>query len=53
MAVYNVSGLFRKKQGACVKRTKKACGSAKKKCLWASGTKRSFCRRRRTMRRRS
>ncbi len=53
MPVYNLVPLFRKKQGVCKKRSFKSCKSSKKKCLWASGSKRSFCRKRATRRRRS
>ena len=49
MAVYNVhQALFAKRQKSCRGRKNKSCRTSKKKCLWASGTKRSFCRKRKT-----
>ena len=53
MAVYNIhKGLFSKKHKTCKGRKSKSCKTAKKKCLWANGSKRSFCRKRKTTRRR-
>lgn len=45
-----MAGVFRRI--TCRGRTKKACSSAKKSCKYASGTKRNFCRKRTTVRRR-
>ena len=51
--MYNIhNALFRKKQSECKGRVKKSCRTAKKKCVWANGTKRSFCRKSKTVRRR-
>lgn len=50
MAVYNTRRLFTKKQKKCQGRTRKSCKTAKKKCLWATGSKRSFCRKSRSRR---
>ena len=53
MPVYNIhKALFSKRQSKCKGRKIKHCKTAKKKCLWAHGSKRSFCRKRKTMRRR-
>lgn len=53
MPVYNIhKALFAKRQRTCKGRKNKHCKTAKKKCLWAHGSKRSFCRKRKTMRRR-
>ena len=46
MPLYDRGILYRKKQSACAKRSKKSCGTAKKRCSWASGSKRKFCRKR-------
>lgn len=35
----------------CKGRNRRKCGTAKKSCSYASGTKRSFCRKRRSTRR--
>ena len=49
MAVYNVhQALFAKRHKTCKGRKATACRSSKKRCLWASGIKRSFCRKRNT-----
>ncbi len=45
-----MAGVFRRV--TCKGRTKKACSSAKKSCKFAKGSKRSFCRKRTTVRRR-
>ncbi len=45
-----MAGVFRRT--TCRGRTKKACSSAKKSCKYAKGSKRSFCRKRTTVRRR-
>lgn len=45
-----MAGVFRRI--TCKGRTKKACSSAKKSCKFAKGPKRSFCRKRTTLRRR-
>ncbi len=53
MATYNVHrALFTKRHSACKGRKSKNCKTAKKKCLWAHGSKRSFCRKRKSTRRR-
>lgn len=53
MPVYNIHNiLFAKRQSKCKGRKNKYCKTAKKKCLWAHGTKRSFCRKRKSIRRR-
>lgn len=52
MPTYNLRGLFSKKRAPCKGRKSRTCKTAKKKCLWASGTKRSFCRKRKTRRHR-
>ena len=52
MAVYSLKGLFTKKQSMCKGRKLKKCKTSKKRCLWASGSKRSFCRKRKSTRRR-
>ena len=48
---YYLNRLFSKKQKMCQGRTRKVCRTAKKRCLWASGTKRSFCRVKKSRRR--
>lgn len=45
-----MAGVFRRT--TCRGRTKKTCKSAKKSCTYASGSKRSFCRKKSTVRRR-
>lgn len=51
MPVYNIhQGLFAKRQSKCKGRKNKQCKTAKKKCLWARGTKRSFCRKKKSTR---
>ena len=40
-----------KRSITCRKRTKRSCKSAKRSCSYASGTKRQFCRKRRSTRR--
>ena len=45
-----MSGVFRRT--TCRGRAKKNCKSAKKSCKYASGPKRSFCRKKTTVRRR-
>lgn len=53
MAVYNIhNALFSKKQTKCKGRKQNKCKTSKKKCLWANGTKRSFCRKRKTTKKR-
>lgn len=53
MPVYNIhKALFSKRQRKCQGRKNKNCKTAKKKCLWAHGTKRSFCRKRKSTKRR-
>ena len=51
MAAINLKSLFTKKRKPCKGRKSRNCKTAKKKCLWASGTKRSFCRKRKSTRR--
>lgn len=54
MPVYNIhKALFSKRQSKCKGRKTKHCKTSKKKCLWAHGTKRSFCRKRKSTRRRT
>ena len=51
--MYNIHNLlFRKKQSQCKGRVQKKCKTAKRKCLWANGSKRSFCRKRKSLKRR-
>ena len=53
MPVYNIHrALFSKRQRKCQGRKNKNCKTSKKKCLWAHGTKRSFCRKRKSIKRR-
>ena len=35
---------YRKKQAPCKGRKRRTCKTAKRKCLWASGKTRSYCR---------
>ncbi len=51
--VYDLSRMFtqRKKPVVCKGRQNKACKSSAKTCLWAHGSKRSFCRKRAKTRR--
>lgn len=52
MTTYNIhQALFSKKQSKCKGRKHSRCKTSKKKCLWAHGTKRSFCRKRKSTRR--
>jgi hypothetical protein len=44
--------LFAVKRKSCKGRTRKSCSSSKKTCKWASGSKRSFCRSKKSRRRR-
>jgi hypothetical protein len=52
MPVYNIRSLYTKKRRPCKGRKLSGCKTSKKKCLWAKGTKRSFCRKRKVTRRR-
>ena len=51
MPVYNISSLYTKKRRPCKGRKLSSCKTSKKKCLFAKGSKRSFCRKRKSTRR--
>ncbi len=53
MGTYNIhQALFAKRHKPCKGRKSTTCKTAKKKCLWAHGSKRAYCRKTRSTRRR-
>lgn len=52
MAFTNIGQAVRKKQLPCKKRTYKSCKTARKRCKWAQGESRAFCRKSKTRRHR-
>ncbi len=51
MPVYNLTRMFTQRRKPCKGRQANSCKSSAKTCLWANGSKRSFCRKRSKSRR--
>lgn len=51
MPVYNLTRMFTQRRKPCKGRKVTKCKSSAKTCLWANGSKRSFCRKRSKSRR--